>query len=218
MKYRKILFIIICYFAYTSSVSADLCDKEHIKELKELANQVEANYEYLDYTEEIKNNPEGEYPLNSYLVSVNLISNELYIKYNNYDYYYTNENNGLIEFVVNSGKVNFTVHSDTCAGHKLRSVSLNLPKFNTYFFKAECKELSEYELDICDPWYQGTINDSYFYNTVNKYLNVPEKKETFIDKVIKFYNDYQLIIVGSVLLLILAIIGVISYRKRSVLE
>lgn len=218
MRYKKILFIIICCFVYTSSVSADLCDKEHIKELKELANQVEINYEYIDYTEEIKNNTEGEYPLNSYLVSVNLISSELYIKYNNYDYYYTNDNNGLIEFVVNSGKVNLTINSDTCAGYKLRNVSLNLPKFNTYSYRSECKELSEYELDICDPWYQGTINDNYFYNIVNKYLNVPEKKETFIDKVIKFYNDYQLIIVGSVLLLILAIIGIISYRKRSVLE
>lgn len=218
MRYIKILFIIVCYFAYTSNVSADLCDKEHIKQLKELANQVEVNYEYLDYTEEIKNNPEGEYPLNSYLVSVNLISNELYIKYNNYDYYYTNDNNGLIEFVVNSGKVNLTIHSDTCAGHKLKNVSLNLPKYNTYSYRSECKELSEYELDVCDPWYQGTINDNYFYNVVNEYLNKPEEKETFIDVIINIYSKYQLIIIGSILLIILSIIGIISYRKRSVLE
>ena len=73
-------------------------------------------------------------------------------------------------------------------------------------------------MDVCDPWYQGTINDNYFDNIVNKYLNVPKEKETFIDILIKFYNEYQLIIVGSVLLIVLAIIGIISYRKRSVLE
>lgn len=208
MRYIKILFIIVCYFAYSSNVLADLCDKEHIKELKELANKVDVNYEYI----------EGGDLVNSYIININLLSDKLFVMHEYNTYYYNQEKNGLITFVVNSGNIKVTIHSDTCVGYKLRTISLNLPKFNIYSYKTECKELEKYDLDVCDPWYQSTINDNYFYSVVNKFLNKPEEKETFIDKIINFYNEYQLIIVGSISFVVLSIIGIILYRKRSVLE
>ena len=76
VRYIKILFIIVCYFAYSSNVLADLCDKEHIKELKELANKVEVNYEYIVDEDE---DGDGETTINVYSVDVNLLSNELYL-------------------------------------------------------------------------------------------------------------------------------------------
>lgn len=219
MKYRKILFIIVCYFAYASGVSADLCDKEHIKQLKELANQVEVNYEYIDYTEEIANNSEeGEYALNNYVISANLISDELFIRYNNFDYRYNDDNGGLINIIANSGEANLTIHSRRCADYKLRNVYLKMPKFNTYSYKEECTKLKDYDLEICDPWYQGIINDNYFYSVVNKYLNEEVVEESIWDNIIKFIQQYQLIIVGSVLLIVLGVIAILAYRKKSVLE
>lgn len=215
MRYIKILFIIVCYFAYSSNVLADLCDKEHIKELKELANKVDVNYEYIVDEDE---DGDGEITINVYSVDVNLLSNELYLSDGKKEYYFNDFENGIVNLYYNASKINFDIHSTRCFDYKLRTISIDLPKYNTYSYKSECKELSEYELDVCDPWYQGTINDNYFDSVVNKYLNIPKEKETIIDILINFYNKYQLIIIGSILLIVLVIIGIVSYRKRSVLE
>lgn len=218
MRYKKILLFIMCYFTFTSGVSAAICDNNHIKQLKELAEQVDVSYEYIDYTEEIINNPDGEYPLNSYSININLLSEELYINDGYQDYFYEDSNDGMIDFIVNSGNLKLTVLSNKCKNIKLKIISLQLPKFNTYSYRNECNELSDYNLDVCDPWYQGTLNDNYFYNVVNEYLNKPEEKEDFLDAIVRFYKEYQLIIIISVLLIVLGIIAFFMYRKRSVLE
>ena len=215
MRYIKILFVIVCYFAYSSNVLADLCDKEHIKELKELANQVEVSYEYIVDDDE---DGDGEKTINVYSVDVNLLSDELYLSDGRKKYYFNGFDNGILKLYYNASKIDFEVRSTRCFDYKLKTISINLPKYNTYSYRSECKELSEYELDVCDPWYQGIINDNYFDSIVSKYLNIPKEKETFIDKAIVFYNKYQLIIIGSILFVVLAIIGIISYRKRSVLD
>lgn len=218
MEYRKILFFIMCYFIFSSNVSAAICDDNHIKELKELAEQVDVNYEYIDHSDEINSGGSGEYSLNSYSIDVNLVSDELYVNDGNKDYFYEDSNNGMINFIANSGKFELNVLSKKCKNIKLKNISLNLPKFNTYSYRSECKELEEYDLDVCDPWYQGQINDNYFYKIVNKYLTSEVDNDSIWDKFINFIQKYQFAFIGGILLLVLGIIGVLSYRKRSVLE
>lgn len=218
MKYKKLLLFVMCYFTFTSRVSAAICDNNHIKELKELAEQVDVSYEYIDHSDEINSGVDGEYSLNSYSINVNLISDELYIKDGYQNYYYEDSYNGIINFVVNSGHVNLSIHSKKCNNMKLKTISLDLPRFNTYSYKSECKELKEYDLEVCDPWYQGQINDNYFYKIVNKYLNPKVEEDNNWDKIISFIQKYQYIFIGSILLIILGVIGIYIYRKRSVLE
>lgn len=218
MKYRVVLLLIISFFAFNSGVSAAICDNEHISQLKELAKQVDVSYEYIDYSDEILNGEGNEYAINVYSVSVNLISDELYVVDDlNNKYYYDQSNGGVINFNVNSGKKEFTVYSRKCADYKLRTVYLELPKFNVYSYKSECNELEEYDLDVCNPWYQGTVNDSIFYKKIAEYLE-DDTEIDVLDRVFSFFEDNYLIIGGVVVFLIVVVIGIVIHRKRSVLE
>ena len=234
MGYKKCLILIISlvsYFAFTTNVDASLCDKEHLSQLKELANQVEVSYEYIDYSDNVVNDDgeiydnidiydnSEEFVVNSYLVSVNLISDELYIvdEYNN-KYYYEQSENGMLKLTVNSGVVEFTIHSWRCADYKLKTVKLDLPKFNVYSYRSECKELEEYEIDVCNPWYQGTITDSSFSKTIDEYLNPIVEDVIIWDKILNCLKNYYLYIIGGIFVVILLVIAIIVHRKRSVLE
>ena len=53
---------------------ADLCDIEHIKDLKKLAEQVSVSYEYIDNTDKILSGDGESYSINSYSISTNFSS------------------------------------------------------------------------------------------------------------------------------------------------
>lgn len=219
MKSKILLLLIISFFAFSSNVSAGICDSEHIKQLKELAKQVEVSYEYLDYSDEISGEEDGEFFVNTYLITVNLLSDDLYVIHDGYEYYSNSDNGGIVTFVVNSGRFNLSIHSYTCAGYKLRNEIINLPKFNTYSYRSECRELEKYNLDVCDPWYQGTITDDIFNAKVNKYLNNNTEKQLGIfDKIVNFFKGNYLILIGSILVIVVVIVSVRVHKKRSVLE
>lgn len=217
VSFKVLVILFISLFAFNSNVKAAICNREHISQLKELANQVDVSYEYIDNSD----SNETEFSVNQYSVSVNLISDELYLvdKYGN-NYFYENSDNGIIRFVINSGVLDLTVHSKKCASLKLRTISMKLPKFNTYSSKEECKELTKYGLDVCDPWYQGDLDEVSFYNTVNKYLNSEDNDDSnsVFNKILEFLESYYIYVLIGIALIILIVVLIVIKRKRSVLE
>lgn len=214
---KILLLFITLFFSFNLSVDAALCDKEYIDNLKELAEQVEVSYEYLDYSEEILSGSDGSYSTNRYIINVGLMTDELYVNYNDDKYVYDKSNGGSVTIGVNSGNVEFSIHSSKCGEYKLRNVTLDLPRFNTYYYKKECRGLEE-KVDVCDKWYQGTINDNLFEIKINDYLNKKIENVGSFDKIIIFFKENILLILGGLILCCLSLFGVFSYRKRSVLE
>jgi len=214
MRHRLLLLFIISFFTFNVCVDASVCDNEHISQLRELAKQVDVSYEYIDASED--ENDDGEFSINQYIVSVNLISDELYLSDGKNDYYYSN---GLVNFITNAGNMKLYIYSTRCADIKLRTISLSLPKFNVYSLRDECKKLEEHDLDVCDPWYQGVISEKTFENIVSKYINDDMSNDSnFVDKIFEFLKSYYLYIIGGLILFCLIIFGVVVHRKRSVLE
>ena len=120
MKLNKVLLVLVSFFVFSSSVKAGVCDSEHIKQLNELAKNVDVNYEYLDYSIQEEEKEKNEFIedddvspiiINSYLVSVNLISDELYISNGYNDYYYSVSVNGVVSFYNNAGVLNLSIKS-----------------------------------------------------------------------------------------------------------
>lgn len=215
-RFVNLFILIFAFFVFASNVSADVCDNEYIARLKELAKQIDINYEYIDHSYDIKNGADDTFSVNSYFISLNLISDELYITNDLREYYYDKLNGGVVEFIVNSGRLDLEFRSSRCGGYKIDTFSINLPKFNDYSYKSECNNLKEYNLDVCNPWYQGTVNDKIFYEEVNNYLI--EEKDTFGDKIVDFFSKNYLGVVALMLVILFIILGIIVYRKRSVLE
>lgn len=213
---RFLIVLFVSLFFCTPNVWADLCDSAHIKQLKELANQVDVSYEYIDNNEKIESGENVEIAINFYTVSINMLSDEFYVTIDGNDYYYSDAVDGILTLDAFAGNFKLEIKSRRCVGYLLRKISIDLPEFNAYSYRDECKKLEEYNLDVCNPWYQGEVNPNIFYETVNKYL--VEEEVNFLDKIIDFVKKNYLIISGCCLGIIFIVILIIIHRKRSVLE
>lgn len=214
---KILLLFITLFFSFNLRVDAALCDKEHIATLKELAEQVEVSYEYLDYSEEILSGGNGSYSTNRYIVNIGLMTDELYVNYNDKKYEYNASNGGVVSIGVNSGNIDLSIHSSKCGEYKLRNITLNLPKFNTYYYKKECRGLEE-KVDVCNKWYKGSLNDNLFDKKISEYLNNKSDVVDMFDKIILFFKYNFLLIIGGLVMCCLIVGGVYIYKKRSVLE
>ena len=213
---KYLLIIFMMFFTFDNDVNAALCDNEHIRELKVLAKKIDVSYEYIDNSDK---EIDDIFVINRYNVTVNLISDELYLSEDNVDYYYKDYENGIVKFSRNAGNMNLIIRSKKCAGYKIDTINIKLPHFNTYSYREECKGLEEYNLDVCNPWYQGTISDSSFKKTIDKYLYAnEEEKNSLYDKIINFIKVNYIFISCGILIILVFIVGLIINRKRSVLE
>ena len=207
MHKKKYLFLIIFLFLFNiSNIKAETCDAEDMIKVKELVKSIPANYEYVG-------NLELAYDLQAYEVWFDFgeLDGKIYISEannrNSQKIYHSNE-----RLKVNSGLVKFNVYYDTCAEEKIGTISIDLKKFNEYSIRTECVNLQEEE--ICDAWYQGTIDENYFSEIVDNYL-----EENNNNSIINFILNYYLYIIGGIIILILIIILLsIRHRRRNRLD
>jgi len=204
-------FLIFCFtfISFISSVDALICDNADIERLESLASYVEVSYEYVPESD-------GEESIvNAYLLDIVNLTDELYISINSYDHYYNEVKDGSLSLLVNSGNVSIDVYSTRCRDILLRNISLKLPKFNVYSYKTECEGL---DIDICDEWYQGILNDDIFYSKIAEYNRDNAKDVSIFDQILEIFNKYYVYIIGAILVIILIVIATLIHRKRSVLE
>lgn len=211
---KILLLFITLFFSFNLRVDAALCDREYIEELKDLSDQVEISYEYI-----YDNDSDGdsEIAVNTYMITINLLSEELFVSYNNRNYYFSKNNNGIISFVVDSGDLMLSIHSRRCTDYRLKTVNINLPKFNVYSYKKECKQLKDLDLDVCNPWYQGVLTDEKFSDVINEFLNNSGEKNN-ISEIELFFKKYYIYIICFIAILIGLIFYIIHIRRRSVLQ
>lgn len=203
MKRLGYLFLlVICFFIGNVYVKAESCELEDFERLKSLANNITINYEYV--TEENL--------YNNYYVFINGLTNEFYINDGRNNYYYDEFENGNLTLLFTSGNFDFSVYSANCSDILLRTVSVKLPTYNVFSDSDECKKMKEYNLEVCDPWYQGSLNVDEFEKIIAKYEKVEEQKIKDASK--KYWLIGGVCIIVFVLLFIIFLVR----RKRSVLE
>lgn len=217
---RKIVMLLVVIFSFvifSDEVSAEICDSADIKRLEKLADMIDVSYEYID--NEVDSNTEDDYAIiDSYRIFVSNLNQELYIKKGLYEYRYSDAVEGTLMFTSNSGQMQMLVYTDRCPGKVLKTITLDLPKFNVYSYRRECKELEDLNLDFCDEWYQGYLDDRIFNEFIEPYINQDEVEVTIIDKIIQFFKQYYIyMIVGTVVIVGIYLL-IVNYRKRSVLE
>ena len=210
---KMFLVIFISFTIFSMRVDAVICDNEDVARLKELASHVYADYEYID--SDSGDESEGDIKVfDTYSVSVFGLTQELYVLINNEKYYFDSVEAGVLDLVFPSGTIDFSVYSTRCDGVEFHNFSVTLPKFNTYSLREECKQLKDLDLEVCDEWYQGSLNDITFNAIVDKYLSEEENKSSISE----FFQNYYLFMIGVILLVVIIIIAFFRHRKRSVLE
>lgn len=199
--------LIFSIFFYKCDVYADVCDTADVQRLKEMAKNVDVDYEYIN---------DGDTD-NAYYISFIGLTDELTIIVDGKEYTYDDVNNSNGSFVFNSGTHQFEIYSVHCPDILLDTMNIQLPRFNVYSRTSECKQLKKYNLKVCDEWYQAELNDSSFFNVVNQYLE-KEESSSFFDTIVSFLKKYYLFFIGGLFLIIFIVIGIIVHKKRSVLE
>lgn len=199
-----VAFSFLIVFSFGMVVQASSCDSQDIARLKAIAKNVEVQYEFLSDSD----------LANHYQVSVSGLADELLLMDERYNKYTVADlKDGEFIFDTTASEVVLKVFSLNCeTANVLRTISIELPRFNYYSLTDECKKLKDKNLNICDEWYQGEIDESVFFETVSNYLDEDNGLKQILDKY------YYFIIAGALLLVVVLIIFIIVHKRRSVLE
>lgn len=230
---KKKIFAIITIFLFMPQVSAT-CDENKLKELKELAKNIEITTGLASEDEEYV--PNRDYTVNDYGETVPQGSTQIIIsgmskEFNIVDETYERtfiyddfKDNALILNNELHGYRTFKVYSPEC-NQEIRSIYVKVPRYNEYSTDPLCEGIDGKDLAICGTWYDKEVDYETFKSMVEDYKkmlanNEKENKEenTFINKIVTFVKEYYLYIIGGIVLITVVSVIIIIRRKRSVLE
>ena len=208
---RKSLYFILCVMIFLINidiVKAASCDDEDMARLKGLAGGVSYNAEYIGDTGEAKTSQD-------YKVNFIGLTDEIYVSDSHYTFQVESDRE-IIDMV--SGSYDYQIYSKNCNDLRLKTITIDLPKFNLFSESFECRLKAHKNLDVCDPWYSGNITDDQFYKIIDNYDKKIKKDDeiSLIDKIKEFYWNNTLIFwaVIIVISIIFVIVGFINHLKN----
>lgn len=207
-----ILLIIFIILMMDSNVYADgMCTRVYINGLKEIAKNIEVNYEHNIYNNSVDD------LVSIYDVMLSGLTNEMYVTDDSgNNYYYEMMEDNLLNIKLSSGQRKIYIYSKNCVGAVLNVINLDLPKFNFNSLSEECKKEDFMDLDICSKFLsdnENIINEEDFKEQIEM---EKRKNENFVSKIKRYIleNSYLVIIGGLVLLFIIILLVVRKKRKE----
>lgn len=220
-KIQYILFITTLFLFGNIAVNAGICDDDYLESYKQHANNLKITYE-LD-EEYVDSN--GVHQNGIYKISVTGLEKYTSIRIKELDkkVSYSKENQGNVTLTgIESGIKKVSIYFDNC-DILLRLVTLNIPIYNKYADREECKGITD--LDVCDETYEYELNESTFQYKLKKYnekkqeeleeeeKNKESKVSIVFNNIVEFLKDYYLYIVISIVVIV-AVTGYFVLRKR----
>lgn len=160
MKGRYLVYILLsfsCLFPF--SVNAE-CDYQRKAELSRIASNVQFSYNYDEN--------------NNFTVNITNLTDDIYIKYEDYATLYDQFIQGSNEFqmVIPSGlTMKYSIYSKDsfCPDEFIMDKFVSTPKYNLYSESEECKKNPEFK--YCQRWMDTTIDQTKFNTELSKYVN-----------------------------------------------
>lgn len=225
MKKIYIILSVVLFFIVTPSVNAAMCDKTDILKKKSEANNINIEYELVK-NKDGSSNVSGLFDIKITGLTENLIIKEETTQKT----YFSKPNNGgtiLIENV-EGGNLVFKINYKKCANKLLRTIKVNLPKYNVYSLRDECENINEEELEICGKWYQGELNDEIFNEKIKEYqkeqeeLRKQEENKTMFEKIIEkaidYLLEYYIYVISAIVVIVIITLTITLRRRRASLE
>ena len=223
MKYLFINFVL--FFFLSSSVFAKCTDSE-LKILNDAASKVNITYQYNEEYEKLAEPIYGNFSL-----FITGVTNDIYVyDYNSLTSYFLDSAvDGVITINDLGGgdrKIYIMSNINNCKSELVKTVTVNIPKFNYYAVSKYCEGIDGKEFAYCDKWYQLDFNKSTFLRELEIYKNkkpvIPgdNGNSTDIDNskddnwVKDFVKDYYVYIVLVVVVLIILVILFFARRKK----
>lgn len=217
MKRIIFLFFIVLILFFNSNVYA-ICDTTHINRLKGIASNVQFTYEHNVYG---SLDDEDAILSSVYNIIVTGLTEEIYVMDDSgNNYYYSDLNqDGTLYITTSSGKRNFYIFSKTCARTLLYTKTLDLPTFNFNSLSDECQKEEFKELDICVEFLDDEkeiISGEEFEQVIEEVKN---ERRSMLEKIVNFIKGNVLYVgIGLFIIVLISVLLLVRYRKRSVLE
>ena len=222
MKKIKYLLFVILFCLFTNVKAVDDCTTEEMNRLRELANKVDFKLNY-DIKERIEEDENGEKSVVDVWASytIQIVNDNSDLKY-----YYRVNGKGEKKIITQSelsklnfidgNYINFEIYSYTdnyCTNEILRTVKVELPKYNVYYHyhKEKCGQYPEFK--FCKEFLKVNKDDTEIDKLFEEYIN-NNKKEDNIIKNNGLVSNYKYIIIGSILLITLIITFLIIFNKK----
>ena len=220
---KKIIFIFVCFFIFPL-ISYAKCSSEQLTMYKNMADNIDITYQ-VKSTDKY-GNPIFEIDIANLAKGLMIMDMQTGVRYQIKD---RDGYNLAINNIVKPGTYQLIVYTDRtttgCGVVSLRDLSINIPKYNKYYTRNECKGLSAYS--VCQRWSGYTGTEEEFQKEVKKalaYKNSAGKKYEESKKTVNkvWYSNFTiilvkywwLILIGLVIILLIYCIFRIRYRRK----
>lgn len=225
-KLLKVLLIIIAIVFLNIKVDAATCDNNTKKTLKKEAQQVNITTEL----QKPSDAPGADNTIYSYDVRLLNVSNNMTYEIGSWIYQYSDAVDGELyvknAYLMGGYRVSIIItasNKTACSGEVLRTVYVNLPRYNIYSERKECEGLNEYA--ICKRTANTeNVDETEFLKRVEeakkqkiedeKETPKVEEKENVLDKINNFFSEYKNIIIPIAVILAVLIIIMIIVKTR----
>ena len=223
---KKILYVIIFIMCFTFKINdiyADELDKI-LEPYKKEAEKVTARYQLDEnYTDENGNKKNG-----IFMIEISNLTENLKVKIDNGNFIeYSNTKNGTLTLNgIESGIKKIYIYS-VKAPTFLRTITVNIPKYNYYSEREECNGISGEELDVCDKWYKYELNETTFLKKINEYKKAQEenkdnnnqsKIQIIFNNIVDFLKSYFIYIIFFIVIVCSITIYITIRKKKYSLE
>lgn len=245
-KSAKCVLATLLMFCFAGNVKAAECSYDKQVELNNQAATVKATYEeteidtgestyYVDpETDAIDPNRMVTVKKRAFNIKILNLTKDIYVKVKNGDgsvnntYYSENAINGVVNVntvladKVRTYEIVVYASGGGCSGKTLRTITLVIPKYNTYSELQICKDNSDF--DYCQEYITTeNVSTEEFQTGIKKFEDdrkVEEKKEnkTFLEKLKDFYEDNKTVILvtgSGVIVLGVTTAAIIVVKRRS---
>ncbi len=216
-----ILALLLCTFNI-EKVKAGICDELDVNGGKERANKVTATYKLNEDYYVDENRVTG-----TFVIEVKDLPTDMYVQIMGTDIQLKSDTDTTVSIDgITSGTKKLGIYFKRCT-IRLGTITLNIPKYNTFADRVECSGIDPEELNVCDKWYPYTISEGEFLSKIKEYNDSyderqkeKEKKERdeFIQQIVDFLTEYYLYIIVSIVLIIVIVVVIIVKKKRYSLE
>lgn len=223
---KKILYVIIFIMCFTFKINDIYADElEKILEpYKKEAEKVTARYQLDEnYTDENGNKKNG-----IFIIEISNLTEDLKVKIDDGDFirYDKTDNGTLILNGIESGIKKIYIYSVKVPTY-LRTITVNIPKYNYYSEREECNGISKEELDVCDKWYKYELNETTFLKKINEYKKAQEenkdnnnqsKIQIIFNNIVNFLKSYFIYIIIFIVIVCGITIYITIRKKKYSLE
>lgn len=223
---KKILYAIIFIMCFTFKINDIYADElEKILEpYKKEAEKVTARYQLDEnYTDENGNKKNG-----IFIIEISNLTEDLKVKIDDGDFirYDKTDNGTLILNGIESGIKKIYIYSVKVPTY-LRTITVNIPKYNYYSEREECNGISKEELDVCDKWYKYELNETTFLKKINEYKKTQEenkdnnnqsKIQIIFNNIVNFLKSYFIYIIIFIVIVCGITIYITIRKKKYSLE